>query len=255
METSIGTEGSWRRRLCLLAALGLAFAPMAACTSDAGSDLEAPESSVTESASTAVPSPIASPTTSPAAALSPLLPFVDEFDDDRNGWGGPYQSFVDGQFVWTMPPGQSDTRAPDTLIAVEGELDRVELETTFTASGVLAVGFECAYAERSGSSEFYNLELATDGAVIRKRPLGTGPVEVLATNKEVMLTNEPTVLAARCALVDGTYELSLSVDGQPAVEVVDAEPFGPGAPGLVVRADAESGDHVVRFDRFDVQAG
>jgi hypothetical protein len=198
---------------------------------------------------------MASPPTSPAAEPSILLPFVDEFDDDRNGWGGPYQSFDDGQFVWTMPPGQSDTRAPDTLIAVEGELDRLELETTFTASGVLAVGFECAYAERSGSSEFYNLELATDGAVIHKRPLGTGPAEVLATNKQVTLTTETTVLGARCALVGGTYELALSVDGQPAVEVVDAEAFGTGAPGLVVRADAEAGEHVVRFDRFDVEAG
>jgi hypothetical protein len=210
---------------------------------------------VSESAPTDAPSPIASPTTTPAAAQSSLLPFVDEFDDDRNGWGGQYQSFVDGQFVWTMPPGQSDTRAPDTLIAVEGELDRLELETTFMASGVLAVGFECAYAERSGSTEFYNLELAIDGAVIQKRPPGTGPLEVLATNKEVTLTNEPTVLGARCALVDGTYELSLSVDGQPAVEVVDAEPFGPGAPGLIVRADVETGNQVVRFDRFDVEAG
>ena len=51
------------------------------------------------------------------------LPFLDAFDDDSNGWGGPFQRFEDGDYVWELPSGQSDKRSPDTLIAVEDDLD------------------------------------------------------------------------------------------------------------------------------------
>lgn len=64
------------------------------------------------------------------------IPFVDEFDDDRHGWAGPFQRFEDGLFVWDMPPGQSDTRAANTLIAVESELEALRVGTEFTAEGV-----------------------------------------------------------------------------------------------------------------------
>ncbi len=195
--------------------------------------------------------PAAAPTTQPG-----VIPFVDEFDDDRHGWGGPFQRFEDGFFVWNMPSGQSDTRAADTLIAIESELEAVRVATEFTAEGVDSVGFECAYAEIGGSSQWYNLELTTTGAVIRKRPLGDTPVETLAFDGTVMLGTGPVKLEATCRASDGVYQLELVVDGTLVLAATDRDPFGPGAPGLVVRAapDGPTTTHVVRFERFMVTA-
>ncbi|MDN5749534.1 MAG: hypothetical protein L0H64_13635 [Pseudonocardia sp.] len=55
---------------------------------------------------------------------TPRTVLLDEpFDDDANGWGGSFQSFVDGAYVWDLPPSQSDARAADALIALEQQQD------------------------------------------------------------------------------------------------------------------------------------
>lgn len=218
-----------------------------------------PATSAPQPATSTVPRPIGTEppalTTAPIAPPS-LIPFVDEFDDDRHGWAGPFQRFEDGLFVWDMPPGQSDTRAANTLIAVESELEALRVGTEFTAEGVDSVGLQCAYAEIGGSSQWYNLELATTGAVIRKRPLGDAPVETLASDNTVVLGTEPVTLEATCAASEGSYRLELAVDGEVVLVATDPDPFGPGAPGLVVRAapDGPTTTHVVRFERFAVNA-
>jgi hypothetical protein len=186
-------------------------------------------------------------------AATPLL--ADEFDDGSNGWDGPFQRLEDGEYVWELPSGQSDSRVADTLISRESELDRTVSSTTFVAEGVLAVGIDCAYQELEGSSRWYVLELSTDGAAIVKRPLGDEPAETLARNDGVTLTDQPTSLTATCVLDGDHYLLSLDVNGTAAVQTIDEDPFGPGAPGLVVRAAPDSPDaldQVVRFDRFEV---
>ncbi len=218
-----------------------------------------PTTSASQSVTLPVPVSVETePSAPPAAPTTPpgTIPFVDEFDDDRHGWVGPYQRFENGLFIWDMPPGQSDTRAADTLIAVESELEAVRVGTEFTAEGVDSVGFECAYAEMEGSSQWYNLELATTGAVIRKRPLGDGPVETLASDGTVVLGTGPVTLEATCHASDGLYQLELAVDGTLVLAATDRDPFGPGAPGLVVRAapDGSTTTHIVRFERFTVNA-
>lgn len=195
---------------------------------------------------------------SSTAAGDDVLPFVDEFDDDSNGWGGPYQHFADGEYVWDLPAGQRDTRAPDTLIAVEDQLDNLVITTAFVASGIDAISIQCAFEELEGSSRWYDLEISRDGATIRKRGLGTTPVETLAENTEVRLGVERTELRAECERTADTYRLALFVDGTAAAEIVDDEPFGRvGAPNLSVGASpARDGDqpHTVRFDELTVDA-
>jgi hypothetical protein len=193
-----------------------------------------------------------------AADDGDVLPFVDEFDNDSNGWGGPYQHFADGEYVWDLPAGQRDTRAPDTLIAVEDQLDDLVITTAFVASGIDAVSIQCAFEELEGSSRWYDLEISGDGTTIRKRGLGTTPVETLAENTEVRLGDGRTELRVECERTPDTYRLALFVDGTAAAETVDDEPFGRvGAPNLsVVASPAREGDqpHTVRFDELTVDA-
>lgn len=204
------------------------------------------------------PEPTAATPTSSTAADDEVdaLPFVEDFDDDSNGWGGPYQRFADGEYVWDLPAGQRDTRAPDTLITVEDQLDDLVVTTVFVASGIDAISIQCAYEELEGSSQWYDLELAHDRASIRKRGLGTSPVETLAEDSDVRLGGERTELRAECERTAGAYRLALFVDGTAVVEADDDEPLGrAGAPNLaVVAAPARDGDqpHTVRFDEFTV---
>lgn len=197
----------------------------------------------------------------PSTATTPieeatLLPFVDEFDDDANGWGGPYQRFEDGAFVWELPAGQRDIRAADTLISAEDEIDDVSVSTTFTTVGIESVGIQCAYEELESSSRWYDLELARSGVTIRKRGLGTTPIETLAEDPEVVLDEGRTELLVECERTDAGYRLAIFVDDVEVLEVVDDDdPFGRvGAPNLVAGATrAEDGnEHTVHFDRFSV---
>jgi hypothetical protein len=192
----------------------------------------------------------------PPSDTATVLPFVDDFDNDLNGWGGPFQRFADGAYVWELPSGQSDARSADTLIEVEDAIDDAIVTATFSAVGVQGVGIQCAYEELDGSSRWYDLELGTDGAVIRKRPPGTESIEQLAANAAVKLTDLPTEIVAECWRDADVYRLQLTVDGALAAEASDPEPFGrAGAPNLSVRAeptDAETPEHIVRFERFEV---
>jgi hypothetical protein len=199
---------------------------------------------------------------SPAGGTPPdgngtaILPFTDEFDDDEHGWGGPHHRFEAGDYVWNVPPGQTDVRAADTLIRAEDDIDDIVVTTSFTAVGMTAVGLQCAFEEREGSSRWYELELSVDGVSIRKRPFGNAPAETLSTNPSITLTERSTELVAECRQANGRYLLTLAVDGVVAAEAVDAQPFGrAGAPNLMVRAAPDvpaSAEHVVQFHRFTV---
>jgi hypothetical protein len=237
----------------------IAVLALAACSDDDGIDTSSVPSSTTSTLS--APSPAASalpssPTSTQPVETVTVLPFVDEFDTDAHGWAGPFQRFENGAYVWELPSGQSDVRAADTLIEVEDQIDDAVIATAFTAVGVEAVGIQCAYEELDGSSRWYDLELATDGTIIRKRPTGTDPIEQLAANDTVTLTDQPTELVAECWRDADAYHLRLLVNGTPAAEASDPQPFGrAGAPNLSVRAMPTTGDvpqHIVRFDRFEV---
>jgi hypothetical protein len=238
--------------------LAVTVLALAACSNDGGDPSSAPASttSTPPSSSPAASALPSSPISTTPVETVTVLPFVDEFDSDVNGWAGPFQRFEDGGYVWDLPSGQSDVRAADTLIEVEDQIDDAVIATTFTAVGVEAVGIQCAYEELGGSSHWYDLELATDGTIIRKRPTGTDPIEQLAANDTVTLTDQPTELVAECWRDTDAYHLRLLVNGTPAAEASDPEPFGRvGAPNLSVRAMPTTGNvpqHVVRFDRFEV---
>ena len=222
---------------------------------------DATESSSTV-ATTITPTTVSAPPTTGESASGTstppaVVPFFDSFDDDRSGWGGQFQTFDDGRYVWSLPSGQSDARAPDALIAVEDEVENVTVTTSFEADGMLAVGIDCAYEDVGASARWYRLELGTDGARIRKQPLGDDPVETLANNPDVTLTDEPTTIAATCVLDDANvYQLTFTVNGAVAVSAADVEPFGrAGAPNLTAGAapdSAETPEHTVRFDEFSV---
>jgi hypothetical protein len=223
-------------------AITVAVLALAACSSDGGIDTSSAPASTAD--------------TPPSSGPVAVLPFVDEFDTDANGWGGPFQRFEGGAYVWDLPSGQGDVRAADALIDVEDQIDDVAVTTAFTAVGVDAVGIQCAYEELAGSSRWYELELTNDGTFIRKRPTGTDPIEQLAVNDTVTLTDQPIELVAECWRDTDAYHLRLLVNGTPAAEASDPEPFGRvGAPNLSVRAMPTTGDvpqHVVHFDRFEV---
>ncbi len=231
----------------------VALVALASCGGD--DDVATATTPDTTSVPAAPPSTSAVPTTDAVVVEEAgLLPFVDEFDDDRNGWGGPYQRFEGGAYVWDMPSGQADARAADALIAVESELDAVRIVTEFTSEGVDAVGVQCAYEEIGGSSQWYDLELGTRGLTIRKQPLGDAPVETLGSDASVTLGELPVTMEATCASTVDGYQLTLAVDDD-VLEVIDPAPFGAGAPGLIVRAAPDGPDaptHVVRFERFEV---
>jgi hypothetical protein len=240
-------------------AVALAVVALTACSDDDARDPSSAPATTTGPPPSGVPAASAPPpslsSTQPVEPVT-LLPFVDEFDSDANGWAGPFQRFEDGAYVWDLPSGQSDVRAADTLIEVEDQIDDAVITTAFTAVGVEAIGIQCAYEELDGSSRWYDLELATDGTFIRKRPTGTDPIEQLAANDTVTLTDQPIELVAECWRDIDAYYLRLLVNGTPAAETSDPQPFGRvGAPNLSVRAMPTTGDvpqHVVQFDRFEV---
>jgi hypothetical protein len=241
----------------LAVAVAVAVLAFAACSNDDEIDTSPGPTSATGTSPTSGPAASALPTAStPPVDVVAVLPFVDEFDTDTNGWAGPFQRFENGAYVWDLPSGQSDVRAADALIDVEDQIDDAVITTTFTAVGVEAVGIQCAYEALDGSSRWYDLELTTGGAIIRKRPTGTDPIEQLAANDTIALTDQPIELVAECRRDTDVYHLRLLVDGTPAAEASDPEPFGrAGAPNLSVRALPTTGDvpqHVVRFDRFEV---
>jgi hypothetical protein len=190
---------------------------------------------------------------STALAGLPTTLFADDFDDNRHGWLTSEDTTVTGgSYTLTVPPGQDVVSAADTLIAIEGELDQFAAATTVTATDLRAVGVECAYDELESSSRWYTLEVGTSGASITKRPLGDGLVQTLAANPDVQLAlGTPTTLQALCRLDSRGYQLALLVDGSLAVATLDTDPFGAGAPGLVVRGATE-GNPTLVVDSFAV---
>jgi hypothetical protein len=119
--------------------------------------------------------------------IDAILPFVDAFDDDSNGWGGPFQRFDDGDYVWELPAGQSDRRSPDTLIAVEDDIEAVDVTASLSVEGLGAVGVECAFEELEGSARWYRLLLGEDGAEITEQGLGMVAATTLASSPSVRL--------------------------------------------------------------------
>lgn len=183
------------------------------------------------------------------------LLLADDFDSEANGWGGGFQTFDDGNYVWRLPPGQSDARAVNTLIAIEDSLTQHRTTIEFTAGGAAAVAIECAWEEIDSSSRWYSLELTTEGAAILKRPPGNEPSTALATTDEVTLTDGPTTLEVICVLDADEYHLSLAVNGKTALDTVDTDPYGPGAPNIAVRSatDAPANEVTATFDRFETR--
>jgi|JI9StandDraft_2_1071091.scaffolds.fasta_scaffold172375_2 hypothetical protein len=179
----------------------------------------------------------------------------DDFDSDASGWGGRFQSFEAGAYAWSLPPGQTDVRAADALIAIEDRITQHSTTIEFTAPNAAAVAIECAWEEIEASSRWYSLELSVDGAAIRKRPPGNDPSVDLAATDEVTLTDRPTTLEAICVRTADNYRLSLVVDGRTVLDTVDTDPYGPGAPNIAVRAatDGSADDITATFDRFEIR--
>ncbi|NMD23207.1 MAG: hypothetical protein GYA65_03385 [Actinobacteria bacterium] len=100
------------------------------------------------------------------------------------------------------------------------------------------------------------MSLGRNGARIRKQPFGQGvPQQDLAATQDVMLTNDQTVMTVTCRLTADGYLLALAVDGSEVLQVVDADAFGAGAPGLSVQALREPNDAgpTATFDSFVVE--
>lgn len=196
---------------------------------------------------------LAAGTTEPAGVRVLL---DEQFDDDGNGWGGPWQTYTAGVAAWSLPDGQVDSRAPDTLIAIEGEIDDAVITTEFVAPGAESVAVECAYEVSDQTSRWYSVSLGRNGAQIRKQPFGQGvPQQDLAATQDAMLTNDQTVMTVTCRLTADGYLLALAVDGSEVLKVVDADAFGAGAPGLSVQALREPNDAgpTATFDSFVVE--
>lgn len=216
-----------------------------------------PQHTITRRAAGALLLALALPMAACGTDAPPVVLLDEPFDDDANGWGGPFQSLRDGAYLWELPPGQSDARAADVLIAIERDLDDVAVDTVVTVQAMQSVGFDCAVAGNPGAHDFYDLALTRAGAVIRKATPGDARPVTLAESDAVTLTEGTGVaLGARCRLADGVYQLALTVDGDTVVEATDPEPLGPGAPGLrAVAAPASDGGGPaqLRFDSFVVR--
>ena len=183
--------------------------------------------------------------------IDALLPFVDAFNDDSNGWGGPFQRFDDGDYVWELPAGQSDRRSPDTLIAVEDDIEAVEVTTSLSVEGIGAVGVECAYEELEGSARWYRLLLGDDGAEITEQGLGMVAAATLASSPSGRLIDGEIELRVVCRPDPDGYRLELHVNGELVVAATDVDgPFGrAGAPNLYAQAAPAGADaaHTARF--------
>ncbi len=199
---------------------------------------------------TSVLAACAADTPSPAEAQASRVILDESFADDRDEWGGNFQRIEDGVYIWELPPGASDSRAPDPLIAIEDELVNVQVKSSFTATSMDYVGVECAYAAIGGSSRWYSLLLTTEGLIIRKRPLGSGIGEDLASNRSLVLTNEPTTMTVTCRAEESRYVLEVAVNDGAGLSVADdaADRFGAGAPGLVAQAESGSGSPKPRVE-------
>ena len=183
---------------------------------------------------------------------TPVALLEESFDADRHGWDGASQRVEHGQYVWHVAAGRSIHSARD-LVALGAGIDDVTVDATFTQSGAGLVGINCANVGHFAGGAGYVLGLSPAGAVITKQmPMGTAE-QVLARNDRVRLSEAPTLLTARCHLTASGYELELQVDHRSAVEAVDHEPLGAGAPGLVVGAGgsgAASRRATARFTHF-----
>ena len=198
-----------------------------------------------------------SPTGCSSAVELPVVLLAEDFDDDDNGWGtGEGLRLEAGAYIVAPPPGQRVARAADVLIAQESTIDRSRTTMDFTATNAAFVGVECAYEASGGTSRWYLLRVGVDGSRIERQPFGQGAdVTTLAEDRSVVLTDGPMSPQAPCLRSDEDYRLALAVNGRTVLEATDPEPFGSGAPGLVVQAApaSERGDGAeVRIDRFVV---
>jgi hypothetical protein len=226
--------------------------------------------SATEPASAAPTASASAPTNAatqvdPAVATSwaaPLTSVVtdDGFDDNRNRWKGADAVYEirDGTFVMTLPSGQTAAQQPAALLPKSPALTQLRVQTTVTVTGVLSVGFDCAYEDTADSNQFYVLELSTSGASISKKPANS-PLEVLASAPEpVLVEGQPVTLQAVCAREGDEYRLALFVGGTPVVAAVDPDPLrNPALPALVVRVQPPSvlkGQGVATFDSYQLSA-
>lgn len=178
----------------------------------------------------------------------------ERFEDDTNGWGGGFQSFDAGDYVWELPSGQTDSRAADTLIAVEDEIASVVVTMTFVAEGAAHVGVDCSVADIDGQADFYHLLLTDQGVVIRKASFGDVPAVTLAEADEpVLVDGADTELTATCTRENDAYTLQLAIDDEAVLEAADDDPLGAGAPGIVAGAapwDRSPDGATIRFRSY-----
>lgn len=190
---------------------------------------------------------------STVADSSPVL--LDErFDDDTNGWGGTFQSFDAGEYLWALPAGQTDARAADSLISIESEIDAVQVTMGFVAEGAGHVGIDCAVADVDGQADFYEVLLTDRGVAIRKSSFGDVLAVTLAEASEpVLVDGADTEFTATCVRSADTYVLRLAIDGEEVLAATDDDPLGPGAPGILAGAlprDRSPDGATIRFSSY-----
>jgi hypothetical protein len=226
-------------------AAGVLAAVLAAC--GGGSSPSKPAIATTPPAAT--PSPSASPGSEPD--------FFEAFDNNDNDWptlsdrDGTKIAIVGGEYRTTLPAGSIRYIRPAALAQRADVRHSVSItaKVRVLASQTWAAGVACRL---SAPEQQYYLgrvfDNGTSALVRRVKGRGDRILRSSRANPIKLVEGQPIQLVLLCGETNGTMSLTLTVNGQVAVQADDPDPLPDNPPGLYVVAGLNTPTSTLAFD-------
>ncbi len=205
--------------------------------------------------------PAAAATASAGALPTAGQRFSDSFDNNDNDWpsrtdpDGTKLAVVDGQYRVTLPASRIRYIRPAALAAREDLRSNVSVTGTVQAVEGRTYAFGMACRMNPLDKQYYVGRLFQDGtsALIRREK---GKDErILRSSRAHPITlsdGRPVQLTLLCSEKNGKMDLTLTVDGQIAVQADDPTPLPPNPPGIYTVAGLDTPTSTFAFDDIQV---
>jgi hypothetical protein len=223
----------------------LAAGALAAC----GGSSPSPQASPTPAASSAAPSASASPSSDTR--------FFESFDNNDNDWptrtdpDGTKLAVTDGEYQVTLPAGSIRYIRPAALASRDDVRTGVSVTGKVQALGGKTYAFGLACRMSPSDKQYYVGRLFQDGtSALIRREKGKGEVILKASRANPIDLSEsrPVQLVIFCGEKEGKMDLTLTVNGEVAVQAEDATPLPPNPPGIYTVAGLDSPTSTFAYD-------
>lgn len=223
----------------------LAAGVLAAC----GGGSRTHQASATPAPSSVGPSASASP--------SPAAPFTDSFDNNDNDWptrtdpDGTKLAVTDGTYQVTLPAGSIRYIRPAALAAREDVRSGVVVRGKVQALEGRTYAFGLACRMNPLDKQYYVGRLFQDGSsalIRREKGKGEHILRGSRANPVSLTVGRPVELVLFCGEKDGRMDLTLTVNGQVAVQADDPTPLPPNPPGIYTVAGLQTPRSTFAYD-------